>query len=113
MPAVYHSRSTQAILAIRQRIAGDLNAGATGHVRHTQNEVPIDSQRLHDSTRVEAEADAGSLRAVVAQGGIEVRGKLVDYAEEVELGANAQPNFVPGMDVGRRIILDRGRSRGR
>lgn len=109
MPAVYRSRSAAAILEIRQRIAGDLNAGAVGHVRHTQNEVPIDTERLHDSTRVEQEADAGNLRAVVAQGGIEVRGKMVDYAEEVELGPNAQPNFVPGMDVGRRIILDRGR----
>ncbi len=111
MPAVYRSHAQAAILAIRRRIAGDLNAGATGHVRHTQNEVPIDTERLHDSTRVEAEADAGSLRAVVAQGGIEVRGKMVDYAEEVELGPNAQPNFVPGMDVGRRIIMERGRGR--
>lgn len=111
MPAVYRSNSAQAILAIRQRIASDLNAGAVGHVRHTQNEVPIDSGRLHDSTRVEQEADVGNLRAVVAQGGIEVKGEMVDYAEGVELGPEAQPNFVPGMDVGKRIILERGRGR--
>lgn len=109
MPAIYRSNSAAAIADIRRRIAGDLNAGAIGHVRHTQNEVPVDSGRLQESTRVEEEADAGNLRAVVMQGGIEVRGEMVDYAEEVELGPDAQPNFVPGMDVGKQIILDRGR----
>jgi len=112
MPAAYRSHSAAFIVALHRQIADDLNAGAVGHVRHTQNEVPIKSRRLHDSTRVESEADAGNLRAVVAQGGIEVRGETVDYAEAVELGEDAQPNFVPGMDVGRRIILERGR-RGR
>jgi hypothetical protein len=112
MPAQYRSNSPAVIAELRRQIAADLNAGAIGHVRHTQNEVPVDSGRLQESTRVEVEADAGSLMAVVMQGGVEVRGETVDYAEEVELGENAQPNFVPGMDVGRRIILERGR-RGR
>jgi len=115
VPAAYRSNSAAVIAALHRQIADDLNAGAVGHVRHTRNEVPIDTARLHDSTRVEEEADAGNLRAVVAQGGIEVRGEMVDYAELVELGdpdeGVAQPNFVPGMDVGRRIILERGRGR--
>ena len=113
MPAAYQSNSAAALVALHRQIADDLNAGAVGHVRHTQNEVPVDSGRLRESTRVEREATAGSLMAVVEQGGIEVRGKMVDYAEAVEFNPeDAQPNFVPGMDVGRQIILERGR-RGR
>lgn len=113
MPAVYQSYSSAALRVMFAQIAADLNAGAIGHVRHSQNEVPIDKGNLHDSIRVTDEATAGSLRAVVEAGGIEVRGVNVNYAEEVEMGQNAQPYFVPGMDVGRQIILDRGRNGGR
>ncbi len=113
MPVKTTNHISEARQLIKRTMAASLNAGAEAHVAFSQSVVPVDEGRLKESIRVEQVATEARPVAVVVAGGIEIDGKLVDYAELVELGrvtskgthVAAQPYFTPGIEVAREAII--------
>jgi hypothetical protein len=108
MPVRYTSNIEEAKRLHREAMAEDMNEAAKQHLNWADFRTPVGSGRLRESNRQTQEATPDKPAAIVASGGIEVRGVMVDYAEAV----NAKdPYWTESEEVGRETIKRRGANR--
>lgn len=104
MPTKYVSQIQQAKQIVHKGSVEALNAVAKTHVEVSQDACPVDKGNLQESIRQEGEATEQNQEAVVAAGGIEINGVIVDYAEMVNDGhTTSNGGRVPGT-----FFMDKG-----